>query len=77
VRHAGKHGRVARRPDSSLRWFAAAFIGALALPALVLLTWAAVDGGWDALVAARIAGAVTFSLLAVAVWLLARRRPRS
>jgi hypothetical protein len=66
---------VADRSDrSSLRWFAAAFIGALALPSVVLLIWVAIDGGRDGIVAARIAGALAFSLLAVAVWLLLRRR---
>ncbi len=68
---------MARRPDHSLRWFAAAFIAALALPSLVLVLWAAADGGWDAFLAARITGAVAFSGLAVGLWLLARRRPRS
>jgi hypothetical protein len=65
---------VADRPDRSLRWFATAFIGALALPSVVLLAWVAVDGGRDAFVAARIAGALAFSGLALGVWLLLRRR---
>jgi len=66
---------VAPRPAPSTRWLVAAFIGALAVPALILLGSAVVsDPDRGTLLAARAGGAIAFSLLAVAVWFTVVRR---
>jgi hypothetical protein len=59
---------VSGRSTNGTRRPAAAVIGALAVPALILLLALVTGGGAAWLLAARVAGAVAFSALALIIW---------